>query len=201
MFQRNNWQNDSIVRSDSLFMLTPGANNNVKSASFPSIAPWARPDSVNTAFANGSIPLTVTQNVANFKAGDDMMVFSWTDLSYTRTEVAAMRKAGDYKYIKKGLFKIVRDPEGLPIVHSTENKKKGTVDKYYIYKNINAFGDSYRAQEFYTNAKESVIDNGFIKANEKSDLIVSSAWQGSLNQAVPSVLESGETSTPGLSLA
>jgi len=193
MFQRNNWQNDSIVRSDSLFMLTPGANNNVKSASFPSIAPWARPDSVNTAFANGSIPLTVTQNVANFKAGDDMMVFSWTDLSYTRTEVAAMRKAGDYKYIKKGLFKIVRDPEGLPIVHSTENKKKGTVDKYYIYKNINAFGDSYRAQEFYTNAKESVIDNGFIKANEKSDLIVSSAWQGSLNQAVPSVLESGET--------
>jgi len=193
MFQRNNWQDDTIVRADSLFMLTPKATNNVKSASFPSIAAWARPDSVNTAFQNGNIPLTVTQNVSNFKAGDDTMVFSWTDLSYSRTEVAAMRKAGNYDYVKKGLFKIVRDPEGLPIVHNSENKKKGTVDKYYIYKHINAFGDSYRAQEFYTNAKKSVIDNGLMKANEKSDLIVSSAWDGSLGKAFPSVLESGET--------
>ena len=193
MFQRNNWQDDTIVRADSLFMLTPKATNNVKSASFPSIAAWARPDSVNTAFQNGNIPLTVTQNVSNFKAGDDTMVFSWTDLSYSRTEVAAMRKAGNYDYVKKGLFKIVRDPEGLPIVHNSENKKTGTVDKYYIYKHINAFGDSYRAQEFYTNAKKSVIDNGLMKANEKSDLIVSSAWDGSLGKAFPSVLESGET--------
>jgi len=193
MFQRNNWQDDTIVRADSLFMLTPKATNNVKSASFPSIAAWARPDSVNTAFQNGNIPLTVTQNVSNFKAGDDTMVFSWTDLSYSRTEVAAMRKAGNYDYVKKGLFKIVRDPEGLPIVHNSENKKKGTVDKYYIYKHINAFGDSYRAQEFYTNARKSVIDNGLMKANEKSDLIVSSAWDGSLGKAFPSVLESGET--------
>ena len=193
MFQRNNWQDDTIVRADSLFMLTPKATNNVKSASFPSIAAWARPDSVNTAFQNGNIPLTITQNVSNFKAGDDTMVFSWTDLSYSRTEVAAMRKAGNYDYVKKGLFKIVRDPEGLPIVHNSENKKKGTVDKYYIYKHINAFGDSYRAQEFYTNARKSVIDNGLMKANEKSDLIVSSAWDGSLGKAFPSVLESGET--------
>ena len=208
MFQRNNWQDDTIVRADSLFMLTPKPTNNVKSASFPSIAAWARPKSVNNAFQNGNIPLTVTQNVSNFKAGDDTMVFSWTDLSYSRTEVAAMRKAGNYDYVKKGLFKIVRDPEGLPIVHNSENKKKGTVDKYYIYKHINAFGDSYRAQEFYTNAKKSVIDNGFLKVvfktkdqngkevekdNEKSDLIVSSAWDGSLGKAFPSVLESGET--------
>ena len=32
-----------------------------------------------------------------------------------------------------------------------------------------------------------------MKANEKSDLIVSSAWDGSLGKAFPSVLESGET--------
>jgi len=42
---------------------------------------------------------------------------------------------------------------------------------------INAWGDSFRAQEFYTEAKESVIDNGFIKVpNEVSDATVVSLY-------------------------
>jgi len=66
---------------------------------------------------------------------------------------------------KKGLFKIVKDQDGDPIF--TEDKKGR---RYPIYKAINAFGDSFRANEFYSEAKKSIIDNGMIKVdNEVTD--------------------------------
>ena len=41
---------------------------------------------------------------------------------------------------------------------------------YTVHKAINALGDSFRANEFYSFAKESIIDNGMIKVeNEVMD--------------------------------
>jgi hypothetical protein len=72
-----------------------------------------------------------------------------------------MRKIGDYSFIQKGLFKKVYDNFGTALQTAD---KKGT--PYFVYKAINAWGDSYRANEFYTTDHHSVIENGFIKVED-----------------------------------
>jgi hypothetical protein len=74
-----------------------------------------------------------------------------------------MRKDGDFSYIKKGLFKKVYNgdtPFAIKNFYGADT---------FIYKMINAWGDSYKANEFYENARESVIPNGFIQTIEKED--------------------------------
>ena len=85
-------------------------------------------------------------------------------MSISRAERNRMRKQGDYSYRNKGLFKLVKDVDGDPIF--TEDKKGR---RYPIYKAINAFGDSFRANEFYSEAKQSIIDNGMMKVDEVTD--------------------------------
>jgi hypothetical protein len=91
-----------------------------------------------------------------------------------------MRKAGDYSYINKGLFKQVFDADGDPLI--TTDKKK---NQYFVYKAINALGDSFRANEFYAYAKQSIIDNGMMKvSNEVMDAQVVAVFQST--KPVPS---------------
>jgi hypothetical protein len=47
--------------------------------------------------------------------------------------------------------------------------KDGTVVRSFIYKAINAWGDSFRANEFYNAPNQSIIDNGFIPVTETED--------------------------------
>ncbi len=143
MLERNGWTDSDIVSSDSLYMITP-QNSNARQASYPAIASWARPASVNNAFRDGKIPLTVTQDVRYFKPGDDIISYNWNDLSVSRIERNQKRKEGDYSYINKGLFKRVMD-QGEPLVYYNPKTKKN----YYIYKAINGLGDGFRAIEYY----------------------------------------------------
>ena len=64
-----------------------------------------------------------------------------------------MIKEGDYSFRKRGLFKKVYLDESnkIPVV-LTEGKYEN-----YVYQMINAWGDSFRANEFYTVAKPSVV--------------------------------------------
>ena len=185
MFERNGWTDSDIVSSDSLYMITP-SNSNAKGVSYPAIAPWARPASVNNAFRDGEIPLTVTQDVRYFKPGDDIISYNWNDLEISRIERNQKRKEGDYSYIKKGLFKRVMD-QGEPLVYYNPKTKKN----YYIYKAINGLGDGFRAQEYYATASRSKIDNQLIKVKEVSDETVVAAWQGALDIKYPSTEEGG----------
>tara|TARA_R110002095_G_scaffold26865_6_gene27059 strand:+ start:3425 stop:8620 length:5196 start_codon:yes stop_codon:yes gene_type:complete len=186
MFERNSWQDPDIVSSKSLYMITP-QNSNARQASYPSIADWARPASVNQAYNKKQIPLTVTQDVRYFKPGDVIVSFNWTDLAIGRTKRNEMRKEGDYSYIKKGLFKIVTDEFEMPIVYFNEK----TDQQYYIYKAINGLGDGYKAQEYYGAASKSKIDNGLIAPIEMSDAVITEAWQGELD-IITTIEEVGE---------
>jgi len=83
----------------------------------------------------------------------------------------AMKKKGDFSYIQKGLFQRVKEsdqPNSDNLIHSYTNSK-GETKEYYVYKMVNAWGDSFRANEFYTVGKPSVIDNRFLKTKEVSD--------------------------------
>jgi predicted NAD-dependent protein-ADP-ribosyltransferase YbiA (DUF1768 family) len=48
--------------------------------------------------------------------------------------------------------------------------------EYYVYKMINAWGNSFSANEFYASGRPSVIDNRFLKTKETSDAPIINAF-------------------------
>ena len=54
------------------------------------------------------------------------------------------------------------DERTIPAIDTYKNKK-GVIVENFVYKMINAWGDSFRANEFYDVIRPSEIDNGFIK--------------------------------------
>jgi predicted NAD-dependent protein-ADP-ribosyltransferase YbiA (DUF1768 family) len=62
----------------------------------------------------------------------------------------------------------VVDDYGTPL--TTKDKKD---NEYFVYKAVNAWGDSYRANEFYDVDKKSVFDNGFMQVEDvDNDVII-----------------------------
>jgi hypothetical protein len=108
-------------------------------------------------------------------------------MSLTKNQKRDMAKRGDYSFFKKGLFKKVyaKNKNGVlaPIVYETTSKDKKTgrvvVYKNYVYKMINAWGDSIYAKEFYgkahplvpssTTSFPSVINNGYEKVEKNKE--------------------------------
>jgi hypothetical protein len=176
VFQRNNWNDNDIVPSSSLFMLF-----GKRGPFYPSLN-FNRYKNAKAAMTNGEIPQLVTGGT-----GQEYEVFSWTDLDISLTERTNMRKAGDYSYIKKGLFKKVYDVDGNPLTTQNKNGRE-----YLVYKAVNAWGDSFRAQEFYIEAKESIIDNGMMKvSNEVMDEMIVSLMTSTASEKTYNKVETG----------
>jgi hypothetical protein len=86
---------------------------------------------------------------------------------------------GDTSYIVKYLFKKVYNSFGEPLIQTDD--KNGVVYEKYVYKAINAWGASFKANEFYgklepgdplsTTGPASVIDNGFVKLEARIEQI------------------------------
>ena len=127
------------------------------------------------AISNKTIPQMINISPLSREGRSEYITFVWEDKALSKFEKAEMRKKGDYSYIKKGLFKRVNKADGTPIVLGTEYET-------YIYKAINAWGDSFRANEFYdkmmpgdadsTLGQQSVLDNGYIKVKEVEDSVI-----------------------------
>lgn len=62
----------------------------------------------------------------------------------------------------KFLAKRVDNANGEPIIHTTYNEF-GYPQYKILYTPINAWGDGFRAQEYYNTVRESVFNNGYIK--------------------------------------
>jgi len=180
VFQRNNWNNDDVTPylRAKLIETKEGRKHYNPSMKF-------LPDSVKEAIANDDIPPVMTLSLYNRESASDYIVYTWekeldilTDeekrtnppSSYTKMIIekkAQMRKAGDYSFINKGLFRKVVDNYGTPLLHTDY---KGT--PYFVYKAINAWGDSFRANEFWDVDHKSVIDNGFIKVEDVDNNVI-----------------------------
>ena len=106
-----------------------------------------RPDIYN-AMKNKELPILLRISESSREANNDVIVYTY-EKDLKSAEKRKMRQAGDYSFIKKGLF-----------------KKVGLVNGNYIYKAINAWGDGIYAKEFYNIPHKSKIDNGFIQGDE-----------------------------------
>ena len=166
MFQRNNYNNDSIVAQKKLFRGVFKNFDGGKSLKYPSIDFLPAP--IKKMITRGDIPQVITQYAAD--GSPDIISATWND-NLGKNKIAKMRKEGDYSYVNRALMKLVRDENtGEPYVYVSKDKP------YHIYKAINTVGDSFRAQEFYDNATKSLFDNGYMKVEEVSDIVITSAF-------------------------
>lgn len=168
VFERNNWNDNDLVpyRRARWKQNKSGEwkyNNNMKFYGY---------NRVVNAIIKDEIPQLVKINTLSREANNDIIVYSWEIGSKAQKE--AKRKIGDYSYIKKGLFKkIYRGNEPFTVSFTMGEK----VISDYVYKVINAWGDShvtdgiyFGANEFYSTPRPSIIDNAFIKVdNELAD--------------------------------
>jgi spore coat protein CotF len=191
VFQRNNWNNDDVVPYLKAALITTAAGRRHYNPSMKFL-----PDPVKNAVANGDIPPILTRSKRNKEANSDYIVYTWEKQEDVLTpdelnaalakggneiykaiaaKKTAMRRANDYSFINKALFKKVYDDYGTPLEH-TDYKGQ----KYFVYKAINAWGDSFRANEFWATDHKSVIENGFMEVEDvDNNAIISKFLDGS----------------------
>lgn len=168
VFQRNNWSNDDLVplRRARWKQNSQGDwkyNNNMNF--------WSN-KRVQRAIAQKELPQLVKINTKSREADSDIIVYTWE--TGTKAQKAEMKKKGDFSYINKALYKKVYQGNE-PFTQSYTIGDIVISD--FVYKPINAWGDShstdgvyFSANEFYSTPKQSVIDNGFLKvAKEVGD--------------------------------
>lgn len=201
VFQRNNWNNDDLVPhlKAALIRTATGRTHYNPSMKF-------LPDAVKQAMASNDIPPVLTRSKRNREANSDYIVYTWEKQEevLTKEEInsalakggleiykaisskkAAMRKAGDYSYINKALFKKVYDNYGTALEHTAYDGQK-----YFVYKAINAWGDSFRANEFWATDHKSVLENGFLKVEDvDNNVIISKFLDGSKVKTKPVPVE------------
>jgi len=109
----------------------------------------------------------------------DFIVYSYEDVISSEQRILR-RKIGNTQHQHKMLMQKVYTTDAnnkrVPLLHITE--KNGKIYTKHVYKAINALGDSFRAQEFYTTNQQSVLDNGFDKVNEVEDDIIVDIYNG-----------------------
>jgi hypothetical protein len=125
----------------------------------------------------GEVPKVINIGTSTLEGRSDVITFIWSDMTLNKAQKSEMVKKGDYSFMKKGLFKKVyttgEDGKATPLTYDTPPSKDGKVYTNFVYKMINAWGDSLYANEFYdkldpldpttTTSRESVLDNGYEK--------------------------------------
>lgn len=196
VFQRSNWNNSDVAtykretikkmpkkEGDGFYMFKPDTK---------------LVDSLTSAVNNKTIPKLIGLSPMSEAGRSDFVVFTYEDAISSEQRILR-RKNGNNQHQHKVLMKKVytKDENNkiIPLTQVTESN--GVVYAKYIYKAINAWGDSFRAQEFYTTNQQSVLDNGFDKINEVEDDVIVKIYNGTTpeikSEAV--VLKDGNTYT------
>jgi hypothetical protein len=169
VFERNNWNDDEIVPYKKAQFKTEKQDDGKLKTRYDNGAIRILNTGANVAMKAGTIPRLIKISTLSRESTKDIIVYSWEEIPKDKTR-AEMVKASDFSFIKKGLFKKVIE-NGDPLI--TYNRKGY---EFIVYKAINAWGDSFRANEFYDGANQSKIDNGFMKVKEASDEAIASAF-------------------------
>jgi len=187
VFQRNNWDDDDIIPYVRAKSIKTKQGDSIYNPAMRFL-----PAKVKGAVAANEIPDVMTVSPRGREASSEYIVYTWDKPDEeviammtedekrlgmsVRQKKAQMKKSGSTAYVNKGLFKKVYDP----ITKTPFISLSSTGNSYFVYKAINAWGDSYRANEFYNIARKSVIDNGFLKVeNEVSDATMVAYFEAS----------------------
>ena len=180
IFERNNWNNSDVVTYKRATLYFGEDKDGTKYVSNLDRDTLVKP--LKKATDDGIIPKLVGISPMSEAGRSDFIVYSYEDVISSEQRILR-RKTGNTQHQHKMLMQKVYTTDAnnkrVPLLHITE--KNGTIYTKHVYKAINAWGDSFRAQEFYTTNQQSVLDNGFDKVNEVKDDIITSIYRGSFN--------------------
>jgi hypothetical protein len=170
VFERNNWNNFNIIPFMRVKM-SLGKDKYTGRANLYDANAYFTDINLKNAMVAGKLPKVI--GISPFGDGrNDFITYSWED-QIDFTERARRKKVGDYSHIHKVLLQKVYtvDDKGnrIPLTQVTKGKDGRTYVKH-IFKAINAWGDSFRAQEFYDYERPSVLDNGYDKVEMLTDV-------------------------------
>ena len=204
IMERNNWSNSNVVsyRKGRLqeSKSTPGRWF-YKEEQFLSRKLSKKTDA-------GELPKMIVFSKGSKEGRNDFVSFTWED-KITKNQRKKARRTGDTSHINRGLFKKVytvnEDGKRVPLIQESMYKDKNgqeIIYYNYVYKAINAWGDSFRAQEFYgkefpldplsTVSRQSVLDNGFLKVErevEDSEIELALLGTTQMVSAEPTAIE------------
>ena len=201
VFQKSNWNNDDIVPNEKA-----GSTTGVYNPAMEYLK-----EHVKISISKNQLPVLLTQSVRSRSARFDHMVYSYeVDVPITEADKEAkiktqkqkkdaMRKAGNYSFIKKGLFRKVKDTTKGTYLTYGYTDKNGNDKEYYVYKLVNAWGESFRANEFYDVERPSVIENGMMTTDEFNDAYVVEVFRGGKKSLSQKISEA--TTKPNISNA
>jgi hypothetical protein len=112
----------------------------------------------------GDIPKVINISTFGKEGQSDYVTYQW-ELPISKEEKAKAKREKNRDYIKKALFRKVytTDVDGNRIPLLQNSTYNGVDYVNFVYKHINAWGDSFRANEFYDYERPSKLDNGFEK--------------------------------------
>ena len=191
IFERNNWNNSDVVAYKRATLYFGEDKDGTKYVSNLDRDTLVKP--LKKATNDGIIPKLVGLSPMSEAGRSDFIVYSYEDVISSEQRILR-RKNGNTQHQHKMLMQKVyttdADNKRVPLLHITE--KNGTIYTKHVYKAINAWGDSFRAQEFYTTNQQSVLDNGFDKVNEVEDDVIVDIYKGVAAIAVETVSEKPE---------
>jgi hypothetical protein len=142
-------------------------------------------DSLVKAVNNKVVPKLIGLSPMSEAGRSDFVVFTYEDVISAEQRILRRKTSNtdhQHKVLMKKVYTTDENNKVVPLLHITESK--GVVYTKYVYKAINAWGDSFRAQEYYTTNQQSVLDNGFDKVNEVEDDVIVNIYKGSTATAV-----------------
>jgi hypothetical protein len=174
VFERANWSDTNITPYKKATLRED------KNGDFYNVNEKFVNQGLKNAMDKDLIPKVINVSKLSSEGRSDIMVYSWEN-RISKAEKIRARKAGDTSYINKALMKKVYKSDGTPLIQRSEYNNR--VYENYVYKAINAWGDSYRAQEYYNlepvedeqgniigySAPASRLDNGFVKIEKVTD--------------------------------
>ena len=196
IMERKNWNNSNIInykRGQLQASKTTPGNWYYRERQFLS-------RKLQNRIKEGKLPEMIVFSKFSREGAEDFVVYTWEE-KISKAQRIKAKKTGDTSHVNKGLFKKVytinEQGERIPLVQKSEYKGKEYFN--HVYKMINAWGDSFRAQEFYgknfpldplsTLSRPSVLDNGFLKVvREVEDSEIELALLGTM-QIVSSTIQ------------
>jgi predicted NAD-dependent protein-ADP-ribosyltransferase YbiA (DUF1768 family) len=182
VLERGNWNNSDVSKYKRATLYFGKKKDGTTYVSNLDIDTLIKP--LKTAVRNNVIPKLVGLSPMSEAGRSDFIVYSYEDFISNEKRILR-RKTGNTDHQHKMLMQKVYTMENnkrVPLMHITEKENKRgelVIYKKYVYKAINAWGDSFRAQEFYTTGQQSVLDNGFDKvANEVEDSVIVDIYKG-----------------------
>lgn len=166
MFVKNNWSNSDIVefvRAKLIPIQNMMGFNEYKDVKVEFIHP-----NLKKAVKNGQLPKIVNISTLSQEGKNDYITYQWEE-RISKSERIIRNKTENRDHVHKVLMQKVyyTNTEGniVPLIHTSESK--GKTYNNFVYVAINALGDSFRAKEFYTDGRSSVLDNEYDKIEKE----------------------------------